>query len=350
MAIANEEILKREIKKGDANVYVLFGEDGYLKKMYMEKISTACAEKDDIFNYQKFQLDCDLQEVYDAVLQFPMMSDKKCVILNDYDFEHCAKSDLTKLCTIICETPDTCVLILWFDAFEFEYKKNNKFKEIEKAVDSVGGVVAKLDHRKEAELVKMLTDGALKRGCKLESADARYLIEISGQDINILKNELEKLCFYVKDGAIAKQIIEKVAIKTVETNIFLLSKRIIACDMKSALTMLDELFFLRVEPMIILSTISGFYVDMYRAFLGRQKGLSVSEIAEKFGYPSNRKFAIENAVSDAEKFDFKRFALSFDALRNADKVLKSFSQDERTVLEKLVVGLGYIAVKGESID
>ncbi len=350
MAVVNEEILKKEIAKDGVNVYVLFGEDAYLKNMYMEKISTACAEKDDIFNYQKFQLDCDLQEVYDAVLQFPMMSDKKCVILTDYDFEHCSKTDLNKLCTIISETPDTCVFILWFDGLEFDYKKNNKFKEIENAVSKAGGIVAKLDHRKEAELVKMLTDGAMKRGCKLDSASARYLIEIAGQDINILKNELDKLCFYVKSGEITKQTVEKVVTKTVETNVFALSRNIIGCNMKAALTILDELFFLRVEPIIILSTVSSFYVDMYRAFLGKQKGLSALEICQKFGYPSNRKFVIENAITDAKKFDFNRFALSFDALREADRVLKSFSQDDRTVLEKLIISLGYIAVKGESID
>lgn len=349
MAVANEEILKREIKNNNANVYVLFGNDGYLKKMYMEKISTACAPKDDIFNYQKFELDCNLQDVYDAVLQYPMMSDKKCVILADFDFEHCSKNELEKLCTIIAETPDTCVFILWFDSLQFEYKKNNKFKEIETATGKARGVVARLDHRTEAELVKMLCDGALKRGCKFSSSAARYLTQISGQDINNLKNELDKLCFFVSSGEITKETVEKVATKTVETNVFTLSKNIVNCDMKSALTILDELFFLRVEPIMILSIISNFYVDMYRTFLGKQKGLSNEEIAEIFGYKS-REFAIKDAAFYIKKFDSKRFGLSFETLRSADKILKSFSQNDRIVLEKMIVSLSYIAAKGESID
>ena len=66
-----------------------------------------------IFNYQKFSGDCDLQDVYDAVLQFPMMSDKKFVLLTDYDFESAAKSDFEKLCTILAEAPDSCVFVLF---------------------------------------------------------------------------------------------------------------------------------------------------------------------------------------------------------------------------------------------
>ena len=40
--------------------------------------------------------DSALQEVYDSVMQFPFMSDKKCVILDDFDFEDCSKTDFEK--------------------------------------------------------------------------------------------------------------------------------------------------------------------------------------------------------------------------------------------------------------
>ena len=38
MAIVNEEALKNVIKTDKSNIFVLFGEDGYLKKLYVEKI------------------------------------------------------------------------------------------------------------------------------------------------------------------------------------------------------------------------------------------------------------------------------------------------------------------------
>lgn len=349
MAVILEEALKNQIKKGTANVYILVGDDGYLKKMYLEKISRPIALPDDIFNYQKFEGECNLQEVYDAVLQFPMMSDKKCVILSDYNFEDCSKSDLEKLCTIITETPDTCVFILWFNNLNFDYTKSKKFKTVVSANDKAGGVTAALNHRKAPELIKMLSDGANKRGYKLDNNAARYLIEVAGEDINTLKNELEKLCFFVNGGEITKQVIDKVSVKTIEASVFNLSKQIVSCDIKSALNTLDELFFLKVEPIIVLSTISSYYVDLYRAFVGKEKGKKAEEIIEAFNYKS-RAFVIPNAIKDLSKFDFKKLALSFEALCEADKSLKSFSCDKRTILEQLVVKLSYIAVKGEKVD
>jgi DNA polymerase-3 subunit delta len=142
---------------------------------------------------------------------------------------------------------------------------------------------------------------------------------------------------------------EKVSTKTVEADIYALADKILKCDLGAAYAILDDLFFMRVEPIIILSTISSVYVDMYRVLAGRNKNVSISQMAEEFAY-GNRTFALENAGFNLKKFDFNKLSLSFKALTKADATLKSFSGDDRVVLEKLVVELSYIAVKGESVD
>lgn len=349
MSVIFETALKNEIKNTQRNVYIFVGNDGYLKKTYVKKISDAYTDEEDIFNFQKFTGECDLQDVYDSVLQFPVMSDKKVVILADYDFEKCSKTDYDKLCTIISETPDSCVFILYFDVLDVVTKKNNKFSKFVTLAEKNNGIAVELNHRTVPELVKMLTAGAQKRGCIFDGAAARYLVETAGDDINTLKNELEKLCFYIKKGEITKDTVDTVCIKTVEANVYNLSKHIVECNMNSALKLLDELFYLKVEPIVIISTISNFYVDMYRAFVGKERGMSVSEITEQFGY-FGREFVVRNAINDSKKFSYKKFDLSFDALRAADKSLKSFSGDSRTALEQLAVRLGYIALKGEGLD
>ena len=349
MAIIFEETLKKAIKTGDKNLFILFGEDGYLKKLYVEKISKGIATQDDVFNYQRFEADCELQEVYDAVQQFPMMNDKKVVILRDYDYSACNAEDFNKLISLIDDVPETTVFILWFDAFEFEIKKNTKFDKIVKSCDNARGLVVNLSHRRGPELEKMLTDGAIKRGCRMESSAARFLIENSGDDINTLHNELEKLCAFVNGQVITKEIVQNVSVKTVESDIYALAEKIIKCELQSAFEILDSLFFMRADSIVILSTISTLYVDIYRVMLGRSKGVSISKIAEDFAY-GNRTFVLEKLNVYLKKLDFNKLQLSFKALVDADKALKSFSGDDRVVLEKLIVKLSYIAVKGESVD
>ncbi len=347
--MANEEVLKQEIKKGKANCFMLYGKDGFLKKMYLEKITKPIADFDDVFNYQRFENTASLQEIYDAVLQFPVLTDKKCVILRDFDFQNALQDDFEKLLTIISEVPQETVFILWFDALEFEVKKNAKFDKLLKAFEAVGGCPADLEHRTSAELEKMLLNGAVKRGCKMEITAARLLIEAVGEDIDTLKNELEKLCCFADGGVITKETVKAVATETVESNVYKLTEKILKCDLAAAYKMLDALFFMRIEPIIILSTISAVYVDMYRVLAAKSHNFSTEKTASDFAY-GNRKFALRDASYNLKGFDFNKLNLSFQALTKADKQLKSFGENDKAVLEQLAVKLSYIASKGESLD
>ena len=348
MAIVNEEALKNVIKTDKSNVFVLFGEDGYLKKLYIEKITKPIAPADDVFNYQRFENESSLQDVYDAILQFPVLSDKKCVILRDYDFVSAASSDFEKLCTLISQVPESTVFILWFDAFSFDYKKG-RFKNILKACDEVNACVVNLEHRRTAELEKMLLNGAVKRGCKMEITAARYLIETAGDDIDTLSNELKKLCHFADGGVITKETVSQISVKTVESDIYRLANKILQCDLSAAYSILDDLFFMRVEPIIILSTITAVYVDMHRVLAGKGHAFQNEKIASDFAY-GNRAFTLRDATKNLKNFDFNKLYLSFKALSNADSQLKSFSASDRTILEQLIVKLSYIATKGESVD
>lgn len=349
MAVVFEEALKKNINADVSGVYILFGEDSFLKKSYADKIGKKIAETDDIFNYCRFTGDCDLQDVYDAAMQIPFMADKKYIELCDYDFEHCTKSDFDKLCDLISEIPDTAVLVIRFDSIEVDSKKSAKFKKILTATEKVGGLAVNLEHRKMPELIKMLSDGAAKRGSKMEPSAARYLIETAGDDIDTLKNELIKLCAFAGKNTITKETVDKVSVKTVEASVYNLSRFILNTDTSAALSCLDELFFMRIEPMIILHTVSSVYVDMFRIYSANEQGLGIKDVAEKFGY-KGREFVLEKAAQSLRKFDFKRLNLSLKALTSADKSLKSFGADSRIILEQLIIRLIYIITKGEAVD
>lgn len=350
MGIAAEDALKKQLaSKKILPVYILFGDDGYLKKMYTDKIASFVADKDDFFNYQRFGPDCDLQEVYDAAVQLPVMADKKCVILCDYDFEHCSKTDFDKLCRLLEEAEDTSVLIIWFDSIEVDPKKNSKFKKLVSAAEKSGGTAVQLNHRKTPELVKMLTEGAAKRGCRMESSAARYLIESVGDDINTLKNELDKLCFYVGNGAVNKAHVDFVCTKTVESSVYNLSKQIISLETSAAVKTLDELFYMRTEPMVILYTVSSVFVDIYRVYLCRKNGKPISEAAAIYGY-KGREFVLERAAQSLSKLDRKKIGLCFSALLDADRRLKSNGGEPRVILEQMIIRLIYIIAKGEAVD
>ncbi len=348
MPIVYEDELRRDISSGHfAPVYLIYGDDSYLKNHYKDTLAKKASDGDPFFNLQKFEGDTDLQEVFDAVNQFPMMAERKSVLLCDFDF---TKGDFDRLLELIANANDTCVLIICFDTVDFDAKKGTKEKKILSAVEKVDGKCAEINHRNITALIKMLSDGAKKRGCIFGEIACRHLIDIAGTDLSTLKNELDKLCAYVGSGDISKDVVERISVKSVDASVYDYVKQIFSGNISMALTQLDDMFFMRIEPMIILSVMASSYVDIYRAYTANIKGVTKSDIASDFKYPKNKLFLIDRAIQNIKKFNNVKLRLSLECIAEADKSLKSFGADPRTVLEQLTVKLVYILTKGESVD
>ena len=350
MSVVGEQQIKNDIKNGCiACVYFVFGDDGYLKKQAVEKLSQTACSKDDPFNYHFFHGECDLQNVYDAIEQLPLMADKKCVILKDYNFEKCDKTDFDFLINMCENGVEETLFILWFDALSIDAKKNEKVKKLITATEKSGGRAVCISHRSIAELAKMLCDGAAKRGCTLKSENARYMIETVGEDIDILVNELEKLCAFAIGSEITKQTIDEVCIRSIEQSVYNISGEILKGNVGAAVKILDDLIFMRVNTMQIFSTIASVYVDLCRASAAAQGKVSLNDAVKDFSY-GNRSFLLERAMRTASKMNNRTLSLSLKELMNADSRIKSFSGNDRLALEELIVRLSYIAAEGESID
>ncbi len=353
MPAVNITVIKNSIAKNDIRpVYFLFGNDAYLKKQYADKIIDKTASRDDVFNFMQFGGEARLSDIYDAVMQFPMLSDKKCVVLSDYDFEKADKSDFATLMEIIGETPDTTVFIIWCNNYDFDAKKSERAKKIIGAVEKIGGMAAQLDHLNSGELRKMLATGAAKRGINMPVFVAEKLIENCGEDIFTLKNELEKLCSYCLSNGLSEITAETVSLVTVrsfEASVFELSKKIFAKDTAGVIRLLDELFYLKSEPAVILHSIFTSFIDAYRVFTASCVGVATQTVADDFGY-RGRAFVLNNIKGFAVRLDNKTYDLCFEEIKAAEELLKGYAADERTVIEQLCVRLIYIISKGTKID
>lgn len=350
MAVLFEETIKKDLSSGNlAPVYILFGNDSYLKKLYFDRLCDSAYGGDPFFNLLKFDRDSKLQDVYDAVMQYPMMADTKCVALTDFDIEGVSKDEFDKLCAIINEVTDGTTFVIRFDAEEFDFKKSSRAKKIITVAEKLGGKVISLNRRTLPQLAKNLTEAAKKRGCTLTDKNARYLIETAGDDLFTLKNEIDKLCAFVNSGEITKETIDFISIKTSEASVYDYVKEVLSGNVSNALKMLSTMFYSRIEPMIILYTIASTYVDLYRVYTARKVGLNNSSVADKFSY-KNKAFVLDRASVHLKNIDAKKLTLSFKVLLSTDKALKSFGVDPSIILEQMTVKLSCIAVKGESLD
>ena len=171
-------------------------------------------------------------------------------------------------------------------------------------------------------------------------------------ELEVLRDpkEVAKLCAFVKNGEITREIIDKACVKAIEASVFDLSAKVINGDTAGAMKLLDELYYMNSENIIIFHNISSAFVDMYRAHLAKSEGKNPEALADSFRVPANRAWLLRKAAGNLRKFDEKKLRLSFEAILRTERELKSYSSSGRHAIEKLVVRLIYIMKTGEALD
>ncbi len=345
----SEKALKTSLDSGAlCSVYVILGNDGFLKKQAVDRIIKASVGDDDL-NLLRFEATSDLQDVYDELNGFPVMAERKCVILSDFDIENSGKNDFERLLSLAGDRYETSVFVIYFDTVAIDLKKSDRIKKLIEAAESVGGISALLDHRTRDELVRSLCSSAKKQGCLLTPQNAGYLIDTCSTETQILINELAKLCSYADGSQITRDMIDRVSVKSVEASVYDLSARIIAGNTAGAMSLLDDLLFMKVAPEIIVFNISSAFVDMFRVAAAKDNGLRPDQIATDFKM-KGREFVLRRAGDNLRRYDYKKLDLSFSALIDADRKIKSYSSNERIVMEQLIIKLIYIMKTGEALD
>lgn len=346
LAQFDEKSLKKHIKSGEfLPMYLICGDEDYLKKFYSDTIATKCVSSDfESFNLEKFDgKNLDLQDVFESASIMPMMSDRRCLIVSDYKLENANDKDVALICDYLESSMQTSVVIFLQNNSEFSLVKAKKISSlIEKH-----GAVCVLNKRKGNDLIKPLVTSASKQGCTLSTQMANYLVSLVGDDYNVIVNELNKVCSYTKEGEITKQHIDAVAVKSDDAKIYFLTKAIIQKDFDKAYNVLHSLLKYKVEPEYILGTIISCYVDMYRGKISVYCGERSDALANDFGY-KNTAFRLTNGARDASGIEIAVIRKCMDVLSEADMKLKKGADNPTIVLEQLMVKL-FLAFNGEKV-
>ncbi len=346
-----EKTLKTALDTGSVlPVYLIAGDDTYLKKQALTNIIKATVDPSDEMNLISFENTVNLQSVYDELNGFPLMADKKCVVLSNFELENANSAELANLCEMASEPYDTSVFVLYFAANDIDFKKPTKaLKQLITAVEASGGAVVLANCRSAEELVRFLVSSAKKKGLLLTPKNANYLIERCSQDINVLNLEISKIYAFLKEGEITQDIIDRVCVKSTEASAYDMADKIIAGDTSGAMQLLDELYYMNTDPMVVFYNVAGAYVNMYRALAAKPENKNLEALGLEFQM-GKRAFLLKRAAANLRKFSAEKLDLSLAALISAERELKTYSGNDRIALEKLIVRLIYIAKTGEALD
>ncbi len=351
LRIYTQDELKRKIKSGFiAPIYFIYGNEPYLINHYINMIIDRCVTALPEINLKTIDTDFDVDEIISNAYQVPMMSNYKCIVLNDFDLSKVCESNIKKLIEMATNPSDVSVVIFKFTSIEialdnsYKSKKQSKnYLNLAKAVAEGEGMVAEINHLTSGEIAKTLTAGALKRGCTLDSATARYMIEVCSDDLTTLLCEMEKLCSYISGGTITREHVDKICTRSVNARIFDMSKLVLANNVKGSLSILEDLLYQKVKEIEIVNELSKAYIDIYRMSASKRANVALKDVASYFGY-GNRAFVLNSASNFSAKLSPQQIDSSLEALCETDAMLKGSSKMKKSdILKMLILRLILIA-------
>lgn len=345
------ELTEKELKKQIANgmfspVYLLYGEEAYLKQHYAGQIAEKSVAKGfETFNLHKLEgKDTSFDEIADAAEQLPMMAERTCVLVRDFDLKALKGAQRDKLEAFLNDPPGTCSVVFWMDTIEVMPRQNRDWQGLIKLFAQKGSAVC-LGSRSASELSRQLVASAKKRGGSLSPETAAYLVAFSGSSLSGLLNELDKLCAYAQGREITTEDVDAVCIKSVEATAFDMVKALLRGRYADAYQMLDTLCAQKTEPVLIAGALISSYVDMYRAKAALVSGERAEAVAQAFNY-KGREFRLRYAAQDASRLSLEQLRACLDVLSEADGALKSTRAEKRLVLEQAMLRLQCITRAG----
>ena len=112
MIFKEESQLMQNIKLGHLyRVYLLYGEEKYLKEMYLKKLVKLAAPQGlEEFNLHRFDAgQMEVDDLIESCEALPMMAQQRCVVVEKFDFEALNAQDKAKVTELLEDPPETTV-------------------------------------------------------------------------------------------------------------------------------------------------------------------------------------------------------------------------------------------------
>ncbi len=297
-------------------IFFLHGEEPYFIDNIISKIEHEILnEGEKSFNQVVlYGRETEFKQVVDNARQFPMMAEKRVVVLKEAQFMR----DFDKLISYFEKPSPHTILAIAYK------KKIDKRKKVFKSLASKS-ISFESKPIYENQLPQWIDKYVRSKGKLIHPQSALILANMTGTNLSKVVNELEKLSIHVKEGEEIKEelVYEQIGMSK-EFNIFELQKAFSTRDLQKALFIADNFAKNIKENPIprVISTLNGYFqkICLAKAFLQ----LGDVEFARKVGIYSP-KFAAEykNAARLYSYDEMKQF---FTFLLEADKKSKGVGQ------------------------
>lgn len=325
----------REIKKikseGPARLYLLYGEEDYLRESFFSQLlSVSIPEGEDSFSFKRFEgPELDVSAFLIALDQMPFMTERTFILLKDVDINHVKDSD--GLLSALKIIPDYCTVCFVQNS---QYSLDGRIKLVKYIKDQ--GCALYFTNQDSSDLKRWVSKRFSALNKSISSDAAERLIFVSGDLMNRLIPEIEKIAAFSSGPEITVEDVNAVATHIPEADVFEMIGYISEKQFNPALHILSEL--LRNtdnSPIAILSAIGYQFRRLFGIKIAMAQRLPKSDIMEIF---SIRWENIANrTISSAKKFTLDSLRMILEKCAECEYRMKSSGEDEIQILKEVVL-------------
>ncbi len=318
--------LAEEIKTGQLKqVYILYGEEAYLRSQYKDKLKNALLDGGDPMNLHYFEgKDVKPGEVIDLAETMPFLAQRRVILLENSGLF--AKGG-EELAAYLGEPSDTAF-------FVFIEPSVDKRSKLYKAATARGRAI-EFKMQDEAVLKRWVLGFLKKENKNITERDLNLFLDKTGSDMENIRGELEKLlCYCLERDVVTAQDIEAVCTRQVTSQIFDMINAVAERRQKAAMELYYDLLTLKEPPMRILFLITRQFNMLLQVKELKNKGYDANTIGEKVGLAG---FIARKYVAQAAKFKEADLRRALSDCVETEEAVKTGRMNDVMSVELLIV-------------
>ena len=304
-------------------IYLLYGQDTYLRDEFFKKIKKEFGEIQNGINY--IQINQDNISKLISNIEIPAFGyNKKMIVVKDSSLFKKKSNEVNSIKEYLEKNKlvDTELVFL-----ENEAEKNDLYKLIEKI-----GKVHVFNEQKIFDLVQKVKSISNAYKVNIDNSTAQYFIECCGTNMNYIINEIRKLIEHAgENGTISKEDVDNLTIKNIESVIFELTDNLGKRDIKKAMNVLNNLIYTKEPVQKILIFLYSHIRKLYIVKL-----CNGEDLATNLKLKPNQAFLVNKYKAQAGYFKIEELENIMLELISLDENSKNGNIDLQVGLESIL--------------
>ena len=331
-AAGGAEQLKSDLRaKAPGRFYVLYGEEDYLRRYYLEQLKKQLLDDlTEAFNFHRLTAEnFSVDLLGDCIETLPMMAERSLILAEDVDLF--AQADTERICELLSDLPEHCCLVLTYDEFKPDKRKKKLWDAIEK-----NAVLAEFRYQTESDLCAWIRRHFEHEKKSIAPELCGYLLQQCGLSMTRLDAEIGKISAYSGADVIVRADIDAVVEPTLDAVVFQLTDALAMRQFDRALELLHTLLKMQTDAIPIVAAIGSQMRRLYAAKLLQNEGKPAEELAQLCSMPS---FAATKTMGQARRVSERFCRKAVLLCCETDTQLKSSYGEEERLVELLILQL-----------